>query len=131
PTPHQWATRAAAAAAEYGGIIVAEVNQGGRMVSDVLRRVDPSLPITTVRATKGKATRAEPVAMLWEAELQTAHLAPAKREDLHKLITQMTEWVPGDTSPDELDAMVWGATDLMDRQSSMLTPPPSRSNNVA
>lgn len=131
PTPHQWATRASAAAAEYGALIVAEVNQGGRMVSDVLRRVDPSLPIKTVHASKGKATRAEPVALLWESEEQRAALAPAKREDLAELVKHLTEWVPGEYSPDPLDAMVWAATDLLDKRPGQIQPPPSRSNNVA
>src|SRR5690606_37678302 len=127
----QWATRASAAAAEYGALIVAEVNQGGRMVSDVLRRVDPSLPIKTVHASKGKATRAEPVALLWESEEQRAALAPAKREDLAELVKHLTEWVPGEYSPDPLDAMVWAATDLLDKRPGQIQPPPSRSNNVA
>lgn len=107
-TPNQWATRVAAASAEYGGLIVAEVNQGGQMVKEVLRQSAPDLAITTVHAAKGKATRAEPVAQRWEAEHQTAFMAPSHPERLGKLIDQMVGWVPGEgESPDRVDALVW------------------------
>jgi phage terminase large subunit-like protein len=29
-----------------------------------------------------------------------------------ELETQMCNWVPGETSPDRMDALVWGFTDL-------------------
>jgi phage terminase large subunit-like protein len=107
-TPNQWATRVAAASAEYGGLIVAEVNQGGKMVKEVLRQAAPDLAITEVHAAKGKQTRAEPVAQRWEAEHQTAFLAPSHPERLGKLIDQMLGWVPGEgESPDRVDALVW------------------------
>lgn len=46
--------------------IVAEVNNGGDYLEGVLRAVDENVPYTTVRATRGKSVRAEPVAALWE-----------------------------------------------------------------
>ncbi len=46
--------------------IVAEVNQGGDMVQAVLRGIDAQLPVTSVRASRGKWLRAEPVAALYE-----------------------------------------------------------------
>lgn len=46
--------------------VVAEVNQGGAMVGTVLRQVEPVLPVRDVRASRGKSTRAEPVAALYE-----------------------------------------------------------------
>jgi phage terminase large subunit-like protein len=122
-TPHQWAMRVASASADYGGLVVAEVNQGGRMVSEVLRQAAPGLPITTVHAAKGKQARAEPVALLWEAELQTAHMAPAAPDDLTLLTDQLTEWVPGEFSPDRLDAMVWAATYLLDKHEAVMHDP--------
>ncbi|WP_328591712.1 DNA-packaging protein [Pararhizobium mangrovi] len=46
--------------------IVAEVNQGGDMVRAILRGIDAGVPVTTVRASRGKWLRAEPVAALYE-----------------------------------------------------------------
>ena len=46
--------------------VVAEVNQGGDMVRAVLEGIEARLPVTTVRATRGKFLRAEPVAALYE-----------------------------------------------------------------
>jgi len=46
--------------------IVAEVNQGGEMVEAVIRQADANVPVETVRASRGKYLRAEPVAALYE-----------------------------------------------------------------
>ena len=46
--------------------VIAEVNQGGAMVEQVLREVDDTLSFRAVPATKAKAARAEPVAALYE-----------------------------------------------------------------
>jgi phage terminase large subunit-like protein len=55
--------------------VVAEINQGGDMVTSVLRTVDPTLPVGTVRATRGKWLRAEPVAALYE-QGRVVHAGP-------------------------------------------------------
>ena len=64
-------------------------------------------PIRLVRATRGKAARAEPVAALYERGLVHHVGAFAKLED------QMCDWMPGQKSPDRLDALVWALTELM------------------
>lgn len=61
-----------------------------------------------VRAMVGKQLRAEPVAQLFRQ--QRAHLAGR----FPLLEEQMVGWVPGDDSPDRLDAMVHGSTWLAD-----------------
>jgi phage terminase large subunit-like protein len=91
--------------------VVAEVNQGGDMVSAMLRSVDANLPVTTVRATRGKFLRAEPVAALYE-QGRVAHAAAfAELED------QMCDFGPdglsSGRSPDRLDALVWALTALV------------------
>ena len=60
--------RAAVAAMErFGGDrLVAEVNQGGQMVEEVIRQIDPLVPYRAVHARRGKVARAEPVAALYE-----------------------------------------------------------------
>lgn len=87
--------------------IVAETNNGGEMVELVIRTVDPSVPYRGVWASRGKQTRAEPISALYE-QGKVHHVGVfAKLED------QMTTWVPGQTSPDRMDALVWTLSDLM------------------
>jgi predicted phage terminase large subunit-like protein len=88
--------------------IVAEVNQGGDLVESVLRTVDRSVAYRGVRASRGKAVRAEPVASLYE-QGRVCHVGNAA---LAQLEDQLTSWVPGLASPDRLDALVWALTDL-------------------
>ena len=52
--------RLLAAMQEFGAErLVAEVNQGGQLVEEVLRQVDPLVPYRAVHATRGKAAAAE------------------------------------------------------------------------
>jgi len=91
--------------------VVAEINQGGDMVTSVLRTVDPTLPVRTVRATRGKWLRAEPVAALYEQGrvVHAGHFA--------SLEDQMCDFGPdglsSGRSPDRLDALVWALTELV------------------
>lgn len=88
--------------------IVAEVNNGGEWIGTVVRQVDPTVNYRTVTASRGKLTRAEPVAALFEQRAAHVVIASATLEE------QLTTWVPGlADSPDRLDALVWGLTDLM------------------
>lgn len=86
---------------------IAEVNNGGDLVETTLRTVNPRISYKAVRATKGKYTRAEPVAALYEqGRVHHVGAFPALED-------QLCTWVPGNKSPDRLDALVWGVTDLM------------------
>lgn len=114
-SPQAWAQRVAVAAEEYGAEVVAEINQGGRMVTSVLHAADAGLPVKTVHAAKGKEVRAQPVALRWEAREQTAHFTRRAFEQSTKLIAELTEWVPGSASPDRLDALVHAVTRLSQR----------------
>jgi phage terminase large subunit-like protein len=107
-TPHTWASQAVAAYHKYkANCIVAEINQGGEMVEYTIHTIDKDVPVETVHATRGKYTRAEPVASLAEKG-KIHHIGLfAQLED------QLCQWTPGDASPDRLDAMVWGFTHLM------------------
>jgi phage terminase large subunit-like protein len=101
-----------------GDSIVAEVNQGGAMVEHVVRsaaeklhregkRPSPHVPYRAVHASRGKLTRAEPVAALDEQH-RIHHVG-----DLAALEDQMCTWVPGHKSPDRMDARVWALTELL------------------
>ena len=107
-TPERWAQAVVNAyEAHQADRVVVEVNQGGDMVTSVLRAAGARLPLTTVRASRGKATRAEPIAALYERGMVHHVGVHARLED------QLCTWTPGDTSPDRLDALVWSATALM------------------
>lgn len=89
--------------------IVAEVNNGGDLVAANLYTVAPEVPFRAVRASRGKAVRAEPVAAMYE-QGRVHHVG---RFDT--LEDQLCEFVPGitDKSPDRMDALVWAVTELV------------------
>lgn len=107
-TPLQWATAAVEAYHRHGAnVIVAEANNGGEMVSTIIRSVDAGVPVKLVWAADGKRTRAEPVSMLYEKNI--AHHVGA----LSKLEDEMTSWVPLEgRSPNRIDALVWAYHEL-------------------
>lgn len=90
--------------------IVAEVNQGGDMVKSVIKHIDPDVPVIEVRATRGKYTRAEPIAGLYE-QGKVHHVGT-----LATLEDQMCDFdvsgLSDGKSPDRMDALVWAITEL-------------------
>jgi predicted phage terminase large subunit-like protein len=108
--PAGWATRAIALYHDLrADLIVAEANNGGDLVSTVIRTIDPNVPVTLVHAARGKRTRAEPISMLYE-QGRVSHVEP-----LPDLEDQMCSYTgePGEDSPDRMDALVWALTDVM------------------
>lgn len=110
--PAVWAAKAISAMEQYGADrLVAEVNQGGDLVTEVVRQVDPMVPVKTVHATRGKAARAEPVAALYEqGRVSHARHLETLEEQMCAMTARGYEAVG---SPDRLDAMVWALTELM------------------
>jgi phage terminase large subunit-like protein len=117
----RWSARAVEAYHLYqADRIVAEVNNGGDLVEMVIKALDPHIPVRKVNASRGKRTRAEPVAMMY-GEPSSPHTWDRARvhhvrsRDLAQLEDQMCTWVPdtGQPSPDRLDSLVWGMTDLL------------------
>jgi phage terminase large subunit-like protein len=110
--PAEWAAAAAALYHRYAAdALVVETNQGGEMAEAVLKQADPALPVTRVRATRGKYLRAEPVAHEMErGRVKLAGMFPALEDE-------MADFGPGGLSsgrsPDRLDAFVWAVTELM------------------
>lgn len=113
-SPYEWAAKAVEVFREHkADSILVEVNQGGDMVSAVLRQVDPSLPIQEIRAHIGKKLRAEPVAAMYE-QGRIHHVG-----EFDKLEEQMTTWTPDSPdSPDRLDAMVQAFSSLIGTSSA-------------
>ncbi len=114
-SPIEWARRAVALYHKHcADRIVAEANQGGAMVETTIRTVDQNVSFKGVHASRGKVTRAEPIAAL--AEQFRVHLVGAFPE-LEDQLCSFEAGLPG--SPDRLDAMVWALTELMvDRPST-------------
>jgi phage terminase large subunit-like protein len=110
-SPRQWAGRVAAAADAWAADrVIAEANNGGEMVAEVLRTIDVHLPLRLVHASRGKGARAEPVAALFEARrCLFAGAFPELEDELAELTVEGTP----KRSPDRADAMVWALTELM------------------
>jgi phage terminase large subunit-like protein len=112
--PEAWAARAIAAfEAHQADQLIAEVNQGGEMVASVIAAIEPGVPVTSVRASRGKRARAEPVAAFY-AQGRVRHVgAFAALED--EMIAFGPDGLAAGRSPDRLDALVWAVTALMVR----------------
>jgi phage terminase large subunit-like protein len=104
--------------------LVAEVNQGGDLVEEVVRQIDPLVPYKAVRATRGKIARAEPVAALYEQGRVMHTRGLAELEDQMVLMTHAG--FQGAGSPDRVDALVWAIHDLMIAPSARQTRPSIR-----
>lgn len=89
--------------------VIGEINNGGDLVEMNLRQVDRVIPFKAVHASRGKLIRAEPIAALYE-QGKVHHVGT-----FPQLEDQMCEWVPGDKSPDRMDALVWAVTELTKR----------------
>lgn len=110
--PMQWARRAVAAFHAHGAdAIVVEVNQGGDLVREVIRQADAQVPIREVRASRGKWTRAEPVAALYGRGLVSHGDGLTALED--EMCAFRLDGLSNGHSPDRVDALVWAVTDLM------------------
>ena len=110
--PAQWAAVALALYHKLGAdVLVAEVNQGGEMVASVIGEVDRSVPVTMVRASRGKYLRAAPVAQLYEqGRVRHAGAFPALEDEMCAF---GPEGLASGRSPDRLDALVWAVTALV------------------
>jgi phage terminase large subunit-like protein len=91
--------------------IVVEVNQGGELVETVIRQIDRTVPVRSVRAMRGKWLRAEPIAALYE-QGRVAHVGalPALEDEMCDF---GADGLSDGASPDRVDALVWALTDLM------------------
>jgi len=108
-TPSEWAARAVSLYHAYqADRIVAEVNQGGLMVENTIRMVDPNTSYKGVHASRGKIARAEPVSALYEAG-RVLHVG----DGFPELEEQLTSYTQGAPSPDRFDALVWCVSELM------------------
>jgi phage terminase large subunit-like protein len=119
-SPDGWARAVVQAAARWrADKVVAEANNGGAMVAEVLRVADSGLAPKLVHASRGKVARAEPIALLFEAgRAFFAGTFPELEDELAGL--QAGGGYDGPTrSPDRADAMVWAMSELAKRPISV------------
>lgn len=118
-SPLGWANIAVSAFKQWKcDRIVGEVNNGGDLVAGNIRAVMPFAPFRAVRASRGKAKRAEPIAALYEqGRVHHCGFFP-------EMETQMVEWTPQATDTqhdDRMDALVWAVTELLIDQEAQTT----------
>ena len=123
--PEQWARKALQAYDTYeADAMVFEVNQGGQLVTETIKNVcradnRPVPRLIEVRASRGKVVRAEPIAALYSQGL-VHHVGPLA--DLERQMLRFNP-IPADNknqkSPDRMDALVWGLTQLSSGQAPM------------
>lgn len=107
--PSEWSKKAVEVLHAYdANLIVAEVNNGGKLVIESLHHYGANVPVEEVRASVGKFARAEPISILYERGI-IHHVG-----NLSALESQLTTYVPGQgkKSPDRLDALVWALAKL-------------------
>ena len=116
--PEQWARRAVSLYDTYDAdAIVAEVNQGGDMVESMIRMAAKTrtIPVRKVTATRAKQVRAEPIAGDYEqGKIRHAEAFPTLEDQMCAFTIGFDRKAQG-YSPDRVDALVWGFTDLMPR----------------
>lgn len=106
-SPLTWAQAAIAAFYQAGAMyIVAEKNNGGEMIAQVISQVDKQVRVRLVHASKSKATRAEPISVIYE-QGRGHHVGT-----FSYLEDEMCLWTPGERSPNRMDALVWAFTEL-------------------
>lgn len=122
-SPNEWGRRVASLVARHDAdCVVCERNQGGDMVADVIRSAAPRVRVVEVTASKGKVTRAEPVAALYE-QGRVSHIG--RHDMLEDQMAQFTvdfDRKAQGYSPDRVDALVWAFTELFPRIISVKRP---------
>lgn len=109
-TPGQWGTECVSCYNLHNADrLIGEVNNGGDMVEHTVRTAEGGdlVAYKAVRASRGKEIRAEPVAALYERG-RIHHVGT-----FQELEDQQCSWVPGNKSPDRIDALVWAMSELM------------------
>lgn len=116
--PIKWAKDAVKYLEFYkAAYILYEENQGGDMIPETLKKYGEHIPMKAVFATDGKMTRAEPVSLLYEqGEVRHVNVLPHLEEEM----TQWDAYDPKQKSPNRVDALVHGVTDLTKKNKTVI-----------
>jgi hypothetical protein len=132
-SPNEWGAKAIAAYDYHeADAIVAEVNQGGEMVEHVIKTQRPDIRVIPVRASRGKHVRAEPISSLYALD-KIKHVGAFPELEAQMCLVTASGY-DGEGSPDRMDAMVWGFTELFPKLTRRGKPKgdkalPDRANN--
>lgn len=110
-TPHEWGSKAVSAYHLWqADRIVGEINNGGDMVENTIRTIKGGeyVSFKAITASRGKKARAEPISSMYEKGW-VHHVGPMPL--LEDQMCSFTEDM--DQSPDRVDALVWGLTELL------------------
>lgn len=113
--PDQMARRALGCYARHqADAIVVETNNGGDWIPALISTINGNANVIDVRASRGKVVRAEPIAALYD-QGRVHHVGVFP--ELEDQMTQFTREVAASreddrASPDRVDALVWGLTEL-------------------
>jgi phage terminase large subunit-like protein len=108
-SPDDWISRAVATYDQLeADRIIGEANNGGDLIESLLRTQRRNISYERVHAARGKLTRAEPVAALYE-QGKVHHVGghPALEDEMTNYVAGMSQ------SPNRMDALVWGLSYLM------------------
>jgi phage terminase large subunit-like protein len=108
-SPDEWASTAVQQYNQHkADVIVGERNNGGELVELTVRTVDPKVNFKSVWASKGKYTRAEPIAALYEqGKVHHVGSVPQLEDEMCTYTPETAE------SPNRMDAAVWALSELM------------------
>ena len=115
-SPEEWAKKAVSLYRKWqADKIVAEKNNGGDMVESVIKAADRSVPVKLVHASRGKVVRAEPISALYE-QGRVHHCGRFDLlEDQMCLFSVDNVRNSSTGSPDRVDALVWGLSEIFDK----------------
>lgn len=109
-TPDVWVKQVSDMAKKHGVTnIIAEANQGGKLIQMAINTENPKLKVHLVHATQGKVKRIEPVVIA----MQQGRIKFI--ENFTELFDQLMFYDPENSSysPDRMDAFAWGCIALL------------------
>jgi predicted phage terminase large subunit-like protein len=112
-SPHRWGELVIKLYHDYeANHVVAEGNNGGEIVKDLLQAIDSGVPVRMVHASRGKFVRAEPISSLYE-QGRVHHVGsfPELEDQMASFTPDLDRTTQG--SPDRVDALVWGLSEVM------------------
>lgn len=126
-SPNAFLRKAVAAAVRWDAQLVVEHNHGRGYLDLALQQVQKDMgtdrKVSLVQASKGKRTRSEPVAALYERKF-VHHVKPTRQNDegdyvedesFYELEDQMCSFTGAinEKSPDRLDSLVWAVSPFL------------------
>lgn len=112
-SPSGWGRRVAEAYDTHSAdAVVVETNFGGDMARHVINTANKSIPVKDVKASRGKVVRAQPISALYEQK-RMRHFTPGLEKLEDQMCSMTNDGYLGEGSPDRMDALVWGASELM------------------